>query len=68
MGNIVASCTLLLRDSDEKDLLVAIGEGNLQNVKTLLGRKPNLVNGGVKSCVSLLHHAASLGQSDVSID
>ena len=68
MGNIVASCALLLRDTDEKDLLMAIGEGNLQHVKTLLGRKPNLVNGGVKPCVLPLHHAASLGQSDVSID
>eukprot|EP00250_Pteridium_aquilinum_P009840 c18972_g1_i1 orf=1132-2403(+) len=59
---IVASC----RKEAERDLFLAIGEGDLQRVKLLLNRKPRLVNGSFfHSALSPLHYAASHGQSEV---
>ncbi|KAI5066436.1 hypothetical protein GOP47_0019060 [Adiantum capillus-veneris] len=57
-----ASC----RKDAKRDLILAIGEGDLQQVKLLLNHKPELAKGGVfHSALSPLHYAASHGQPDV---
>ena len=60
---VAASC-IRIRDDAEKDLLLAIGEGDINHVKLLLTSKPKLIN-SVTTSLPPLHHAASLGQPEV---
>ena len=61
---VAASC-IRIRDDAQKDLLLAIGEGDINHVKILLTSKPKLIN-SVMTSLPPLHHAASLGQPEVS--
>jgi hypothetical protein len=59
-----ASC-IRIRDDAEKDLLLAIGEGDINHVKVLIASKPKLIQSS-SSAMPPLHHAASLGQAEAS--